>query len=621
MIMLLFVLMLVSNVRCEQMFLVTPEASSVRSGGQVTLRCVVSGLGGQCYWTQDGRHVGQEHAKYTWSLAPANGDCSLTIHDASALYDDGQWQCQVSAADIVLGDSLISSQVSLTVISPPAEVSIIETNNTMECVTESSNPPSKLQISINEQLVDVNSEQENVRTQTGAGAGGWRSSLDITSLMVKANHAKTVKCLSIHDHSNTVLATSKILEIPFAPKILSASSDKSYYRSGETAVLQCRVESHPAAAVTWRHIDTGNVIGQSSELVIDDVDEESTGQYECEAENSEGVTISEPVSLDLIKAPTILVLETESERNINEGETLSLACNASAVPEAKFRWLHKTLTGDIVIVSEAAELKIKKTEYHNSGDYLCEASNMAGTALGDVIKVNILGAPKLQTQPTTNFTVIEGKSLKISLAICSNPIPEIELFKDGKSVRNIGLTKVKRNEDCIQAELSLHNIDNSMAGHYRLRVSNKLGNESVKFELHVAAAHEMSTETIIGICVGISMVVLTFICLLIAIHIVNQRRHNKSSEESVSSSVNTSSAPETSQHGSKEELLRCQVTLPQPSPLLYSQLNFPKSSNSGSMRKKKREHYQDLMDVYSTAIKHNLKMNDNTNRNVMIKYV
>jgi hypothetical protein len=41
-------------------------------------------------------------------------------------------------------------------------------------------------------------------------------------------------------------------------------------------------------------------------------------------------------------------------------------------------------------------------------------------------------------------------------------------------------------------------------------------------------------------------------------------------------------------------------------PASYSELCFPKSSNCGSMRKKKDKHFEDLMNVYNTAIIDNI---------------
>ena len=94
-----------------------------------------------------------------------NGDCSLIILDASAEYDEGLWQCQVSAGDIAMADSLISNGAILTVIIPPTEVILqnIEVPNEAVCVTSASNPPAKLLIFVDDEIVDVGDNQHDVR--------------------------------------------------------------------------------------------------------------------------------------------------------------------------------------------------------------------------------------------------------------------------------------------------------------------------------------------------------------------------------------------------------------------------------------------------------------------------
>ena len=109
---------LTSRALCLQSFMAMPEDTEVVEGASVVLECLVAELGGECRWARDGLPVGAEQGKYE-----LEADCSLRIMEAEHQWDGGRWVCQVSASDIVAGDSLVSRPATLTVIKRPQEVS------------------------------------------------------------------------------------------------------------------------------------------------------------------------------------------------------------------------------------------------------------------------------------------------------------------------------------------------------------------------------------------------------------------------------------------------------------------------------------------------------------------
>lgn len=125
----------------------------------------------------------------------------------------------------------------------------------------------------------------------------------------------------------------------------------------------------------------------------------------------------------------------------------------------------------------------------------------------------------------------------------------------------------------------------------------------------------------IAISLGISAIVT---CIIAAsfIKIRQKLRQNKTviSLDDNQSNQNYSDL-ENPSLGSKEELIIHQSKSQHPPdqivspkvvpPLLYKELGFPKSSNCGSMRKKREAHFEDMINVYSITIKQNLTMNDN----------
>lgn len=79
------------------------------------LPCSILNKKGECSWEKDGSPVGLFPEKYQWAGSPETGDCSLRILDASLEYDDGVWQCQVTASSFKSQDVLVSEGSQLIV--------------------------------------------------------------------------------------------------------------------------------------------------------------------------------------------------------------------------------------------------------------------------------------------------------------------------------------------------------------------------------------------------------------------------------------------------------------------------------------------------------------------------
>lgn len=60
--------------------------------------------------------MGMYPHKYEWASAnQENGDCSIWIKAAQLEFDDGNWECQVTASDFHTQDALTSHPVRLVV--------------------------------------------------------------------------------------------------------------------------------------------------------------------------------------------------------------------------------------------------------------------------------------------------------------------------------------------------------------------------------------------------------------------------------------------------------------------------------------------------------------------------
>ena len=112
---LLLVTSCVQFVRSVQQFVEAPTYREVNPGGEVVLPCLVENKRGECRWEKDGTPVGMYENKYEWHGDREAGDCSLRVKEANIDYDNGEWQCQVTASDFTQRDTLISEGAELVV--------------------------------------------------------------------------------------------------------------------------------------------------------------------------------------------------------------------------------------------------------------------------------------------------------------------------------------------------------------------------------------------------------------------------------------------------------------------------------------------------------------------------
>merc|ERR1712129_49624 len=104
------------------------------------------------------------------------------------------------------------------------------------------------------------------------------------------------------------------------------------------------------------------------------------------------------------------------------------------------------------------------------------------------------------------------------------------------------------------------------------------------------------------------------ILISVTIRIVKRRRIVTDVESCGTSTISDTNSDPKSDHSNTNLFLTMKSkptagpsnTIEQMPNASYSELCFPKSSNCGSMRKKKDKHYEDLMNIYNTAILDNI---------------
>ncbi|XP_076032855.1 irregular chiasm C-roughest protein-like isoform X2 [Oratosquilla oratoria] len=100
--------------------------------------------------------------------------------------------------------------------------------------------------------------------------------------LTRKDHGSTIAC----EATNSVGSTRKTqpLKVYYGPVFLSEPSSESA-EPGQKVILKCRVDSNPPPIITWRHLQTGEIVGRGADLHVS-ASSATAGTYVCSARNS-----------------------------------------------------------------------------------------------------------------------------------------------------------------------------------------------------------------------------------------------------------------------------------------------------------------------------------------------
>ncbi|XP_046831384.1 lachesin-like isoform X2 [Vespa crabro] len=248
-------------------------------------------------------------------------------------------------------------------------------------------------------------------------------------------------CYMCQINAQPMLSQLGCVDVLVPPDILSSGTSEGEVSvlEGENATLSCKASGRPAPRVLWKreksdfilmrglHETLIQVDSQSGEkLELTRVDRRQMGAYLCIARNEVPPTVSKRVYLRVNFAPIAKV------RNQLLGSPLdtdvSLICSIEAYPKTINLWTRKEqviMSGGRYEIDERSqpeeewkttiELKIKRLQKTDLGEYTCSASSSMGKAEATIRVYEIERAtlPTRATSPTWRKQNKGGKSKSI----------------------------------------------------------------------------------------------------------------------------------------------------------------------------------------------------------------
>ena len=635
---LLLTSLLASPAMSIQSFITVPTYSEVNPGEAVVLDCRVENKGGECRWEKDGSPVGLFPSKYEWAGDVAGGDCSLLVLEASSEYDDGVWQCQVTASNFKKGDSLISDGAEVVVRSPPQELHFLSKQGVVDpsrqsvnatagsrmdikCVTSGANPVPSLSFSLDGTPVRTENTQINKRL----AGGGWESSLQLSYIPSRGQDGASLGCSVHHEALPAPLELEASISVSFAPRVTRVTANQTRADQGETVSLHCEVESNPPPSISWSRLSQpGVTLGHGEVFLISNIDQSWDDVYICEAENDVGLgeARSEPIKTN--HAPIIRNVGPSDNIMLVVGKSVTLTCSAEASPFPDYKWLQRTQSGATRTVSEAGqELKIENVSYQDGGEYFCVASNTVAGELVEVtsqpVTVEVRGAPLISEEgETKEISVGEGDSVDIKIQFCSNPTPVLSWRSDqdilNENERREFDMETSGADHCATSVLRLLDVSERDSGDYLLQVENDHG-QSVQRIRVIVTKSLFSREIIIAIVAG-SLLTSAIIIFVVISRCCSARakatEENKDVESCGTSTTSDNNKNEKLEQSDDDDIMvfnesyekfEQDVFQPPPYKQSYNELcNFPRSANGGSMRVSNQRNIDHMINMYNSNI-------------------
>lgn len=186
-----------------------------------------------------------------------------------------------------------------------------------------------------------------------------------------------------------------VLEIGQRPVILTPVVGSVFGLGGELVALHCVSEGNPKPRLSWT-VPQGDVLERpgphgpymlhdNGSLIIREAEARNSGQYVCQAHNSEGrASIMVPVVV--VAYPPRITHRPSRSMLARTGTVVRLSCRALGVPPPQITWEmpgHPRLSGTkwgnaLELVSEPGTLVLRHPQVQDSGIYKCTARNSLG---------------------------------------------------------------------------------------------------------------------------------------------------------------------------------------------------------------------------------------------------
>jgi dystroglycan 1 len=277
------------------------------------------------------------------------------------------------------------------------------------------------------------------------------------------------------------------LSVQVAPEV-TVTPQSQVLRTGDRLSIQCIATGTPPVTVEWQRI--GAALSSSASdrdglLEIPLIMAGDAGAYKCVAVNDAG-RAEAFADVELIVSPSAIVSPAVVERPA--GSTVELRCETTGSPIPRVRWLKEGGELPEQVTTQNGVLTIYNARPEDSGRYVCQVTNEAGTTR-DFAQLTVVGGPESPPSYRQQVQTVQvGDQVEINCAVTGTPRPVVRWVKvDGELPRQAEL------RDTL---MLIPNIQPGDAGTYRCVASNAVGSVFAQVEIQVEARPQIQMQRV-----------------------------------------------------------------------------------------------------------------------------
>ena len=181
------------------------------------------------------------------------------------------------------------------------------------------------------------------------------------------------------------------------------------------------------------------------------------------------------ISLNCVSTVAPRVSISSNQMMAVEGQTITIACNASGQPQPKISWSKSVGSlPDRTTVSNGT-LKINVSR-EDGGIYICKGENILGTA-EDIIQLMIFSRLRFKVRPPAQLTALIGYPVRLPCVAESSLKPIVTWMKDGKPSLSVDSCILQNNTRVISI------VKKSHEGSYTCKATNALSSTQASVQV------------------------------------------------------------------------------------------------------------------------------------------
>uniref|UniRef100_A0A5G2QM05 Ig-like domain-containing protein n=1 Tax=Sus scrofa TaxID=9823 RepID=A0A5G2QM05_PIG len=414
-------------------------------------------------WYKDWRPL---VASKKYRLSFKNNVAQLKFYSAE-LHDSGQYTFEISNE---VGSS--SCETTFTVL--VTETKITDGTCRLDCKIAGSLP---MRVSWFKDGKEVTSS-DRYRIAFVEGT----ASLEISR--VDMNDAGNFTCRATNSVGSKDCSGALIVQEPPSFVIKPASKD---ILPGSAVCLKSTFQGSTPLTIRWFKGNKELVSGGScyitrealeSSLELYSVKTSDSGTYTCKVSNVAGAM---ECSADLfVKEPATFVEKLEPSQLLKKGDATQLACKVAGTPPIKITWfandreIKESSKHKMSFVESTAVLRLTDVAVEDSGEYMCEAQNEAGSDhCGSIL---IVKESPYFTKEFKPIEVLKEYDVMLLAEVAGTPPFEITWFKDNTTLRSGRKYKTFIQDQLVS--LQILKFVAADAGEYQCRVTNEVGSST-----------------------------------------------------------------------------------------------------------------------------------------------